>query len=57
MSTAGPVTTTAAAAPTCRYEPKVHAIYQESILRNKHGLPRMRDLPREIGGSGATLPE
>jgi hypothetical protein len=35
----------------------VHVNYQETKLHIKDGLPKMKDLPKEMGGSGATLPE
>ena len=31
--------------------------YQETVLRMKDGLPKMKDLPKEMGGSGEKLPE
>ena len=31
--------------------------YQETKLRIKDGLPKMKDVPKEMGGSGITLPE
>jgi hypothetical protein len=31
--------------------------YQETVLRIKDGLPKMKDLPMEMGGSGEILPE
>ena len=43
--------------PTYRHEPAVHVNYQETVLRIKDGLPKMKDLPKEMGGSGETLPE
>ena len=30
---------------------------QETVLRIKDGLPKMKDMPKEMGGSGETLPE
>jgi hypothetical protein len=30
----------------------VHVTYQESNLRIKDGLPKMKDLPKEMRGSG-----
>lgn len=33
------------------YQPSVHVYYQESKLRIKDGLPKMKDLPKEMGGS------
>jgi hypothetical protein len=56
-STSRPGSPTAATIPTYRHEPKVHVNYQETVLRIKDGLPKMRDLPKEMGGSGETLPE
>ena len=43
--------------PTYRHQPGVHVNYQETVLRIRDGLPKMRDLPKEMGGSGETLPE
>ena len=47
----------AAVIPDFPYQPGVHVHYQESRLPLRDGLPKMRDLPKEMGGSGATLPE
>jgi hypothetical protein len=47
----------AATIPTYRHEPKLHVNYAETVLRMKDGLPKMRDLPKEMGGSGETVPE
>ena len=35
----------------------LHVHYQESRLPIKDGLPKMRDLPKEAGGSGEVMPE
>jgi len=43
--------------PGYRHQPQVHVNYQETVLRIKDGLPKMKDLPKEMGGSGETLPE
>jgi len=43
--------------PTFQHRPGVHVHYQETVLPMKDGLPKMKDLPREMGGSGETLPE
>jgi len=43
--------------PAFPFKPGVHVHYQETVLRMKDGLPKMKDLPREMGGSGITLPE
>lgn len=47
----------AAVIPTLKFEPGVHVHYQETKLRIKDGLPKMKDVPAEMGGSGVTLPE
>jgi hypothetical protein len=31
--------------------------YQETALRIKDGLPKIKDLPKEMGGSGEALAE
>jgi len=45
----------AAVIPGFPYKPGVHVHYQESRLPLHDGLPKMRDLPKEMGGSGAVL--
>ena len=47
----------AASIPEFPYQAGVHVNYQEAKLRMRDGLPKMRDLPKEMGGSGVTLPE
>ena len=47
----------AAVIPDFPYQPGVHVNYQESRLPLRDGLPKMRDLPKEMGGSGAVLAE
>jgi hypothetical protein len=47
----------AAMLPTLRFTPGVHVNYQETVLRMHDGLPKMKDFPAEMGGSGTTLPE
>jgi hypothetical protein len=39
------------------YQPGVHVNYQETKLRIKDGLPKVKDVPKEMGGSGITLAE
>lgn len=39
------------------YQPGVHVNYQETKLRIKDGLPKLRDLPKEMGGSGVAITE
>jgi hypothetical protein len=47
----------AAVIPEFRHHAGVHVHYQETVLHMKDGAPKMKDLPTEMGGSGATLPE
>ena len=47
----------AAVIPSYRHEPQVHVNYGETVLRMRDGLPKMRDLPKEMGGSGETVAE
>lgn len=39
------------------FEPGIHVHYQEAMLQIRDGLPKMRDVPEAMGGSGETLPE
>jgi hypothetical protein len=47
----------AATIPDFAYQPGVHVNYQDTRLRMKDGLPKFKDMPAEMGGSGATLAE
>lgn len=47
----------AAIIPDLEFQPAVHVHYQETVLHMKDGLPKMKDLPKEAGGSGELLPE
>jgi hypothetical protein len=47
----------AATIPEVPFKAGIHVNYQESVLRIRDGLPKMKDMPKEMGGSGATLPE
>jgi len=47
----------AAVIPDLEYLPGVHVHYQESVLRIKDGLPKFKDVPKELGGSGISLEE
>lgn len=47
----------AAVIPSFKFEPKVHVNYEGTVLRMKDGLPKFRDVPKEMGGSGETLAE
>jgi hypothetical protein len=39
------------------FKPTVHLNYSETVLPIKDGLPKLKDFPKEIGGSGEMLPE
>jgi hypothetical protein len=43
--------------PTITFKPTVHLNYEETILPIEDGLPKLRDFPAAIGGSGETMPE
>lgn len=43
--------------PDLDFKPALHVHYQESVLPIHDGLPKMKDVPAEMGGSGETLPE
>ena len=47
----------AAIIPEFRYHPGIHVHYQETVLRIKDGLPKMKDIPKEMGGSGVSVAE
>lgn len=47
----------AATIPEFPFQAGVHVHYQETVLRIKDGLPKLKDLPKEMGGSGETLAE
>ena len=47
----------AAVLPQLPFQPGVHVNYQETVLHVRDGLPKMKDLPAEMGGSGDTLAE
>lgn len=47
----------AAVIPGFEYKPGVHVNYQETRLHIKDGLPKLKDLPKEMGGSGEALAE
>lgn len=43
--------------PTLKFVPAVHLNYLETVLPMRDGLPKMKDFPAEVGGSGETVPE
>ena len=40
-----------------KFEPGLHVNYAEKMMPVKDGLPKFKDLPKDFGGSGETLPE
>jgi hypothetical protein len=47
----------AATIPDFPFKPGVHVNYEETVLRVHDGLPKMKDLPSEMGGSGTAVAE
>jgi hypothetical protein len=47
----------AATLPTLVFAPAVHVNYAETVLPMRDGLPKLRDFPTELGGSGVNLPD
>jgi hypothetical protein len=45
------------ALPNFPFKPAVHLNYAETVLPIKDGLPKLKDFPAAIGGSGETMPE
>lgn len=55
--TMGLVDVYAAVTPSLKFQPALHVNYAEKVVSIKDGLPKMKDMPAEMGGSGVTLPE
>lgn len=47
----------AAIIPEFEFSPALHVNYQEVVLRIKDGLPKQKDMPAEMGGSGQLIAE
>jgi hypothetical protein len=47
----------AATLPSLKFSPGVHVNYSETVLPMKDGLPKLKDFPAELGGSGVAVPE
>jgi hypothetical protein len=45
----------AATIPSLDFKPGVHVNYAETVLPMKDGLPKLRDFPAELGGSGQAI--
>jgi hypothetical protein len=47
----------AAMIPTFKFEPTLHINYAEAVLPVRDGLPKLKDVPAAMGGSGETMAE
>ena len=47
----------AAVIPDLRFQPGVHVHYQETVLPIRDGVRKLKDVPKEMGGSGVSLAE
>ena len=47
----------AAILPSVAFRPSVHLNYASTVLPVRDGLPKLRDFPIEIGGSGEAMAE
>jgi hypothetical protein len=47
----------AATIPDLEFVPGVHVNYSQTVLPMKDGLPKLKDFPAELGGSGIAVPE
>jgi hypothetical protein len=43
--------------PEVPFRPAVHVNYAETVLRMRDGLPKQKDFPADMGGSGELIPE
>jgi hypothetical protein len=55
--TLGLVDVFAATLPTLAFAPGVHVNYADTVLPMRDGLPKLKDFPAELGGSGETMAE
>ena len=53
----GMVDVFAATLPTLNFKAGVHINYAETVLPMRDGLPKLKDFPKEFGGSGLAVPE
>jgi len=47
----------AAILPGLSFKPGLHVFYEETVLHIHDGLPKQKDVSKELGGSGVTLAE
>jgi hypothetical protein len=43
--------------PTLEFSPGLHVNYAETVLPMRDGLPKLKDFPAKLGGSGQMVPE
>ena len=55
--TLGLVDVFAATLPTLAFAPGVHVNYEDTVMPMRDGLPKLKDFPAELGGSGVVLAE
>ena len=55
--TVGLVDVFTATIPTLKFAPGVHVNYAETVLPMRDGLPKLKDFPAELGGSGEMMTE
>jgi hypothetical protein len=53
----GMVDVYAATLPTLKFSPGLHVNYAETVLPMRDGLPKLKDFPKEFGGSGELVSE
>jgi hypothetical protein len=53
----GMVDVFAATIPTLDFKAGVHINYAETVLPMRDGLPKLKDFPKDFGGSGEAVPE
>ena len=47
----------AATIPELKFVPAVHVNYEDTVLPMRDGLPKLKDFPKEFGGSGEMMAE
>lgn len=47
----------AATIPSLEFKPELHVNYAQTVLPMRDGLPKLKDFPSELGGSGDTVAE
>lgn len=55
--TLGLIDVFAATLPALKFRPGVHVNYAETVLPMRDGLPKLKDFPAELGGSGEQIAE